>query len=54
MVDTSFLKQKPTINPVIKHMFKCGVITAIKRLMESTVFMMTRTTMLIAMKSMYK
>jgi len=54
MVDISFLKQKPTIKPVTKHMFQCGVITAVKRLTESTVFMMTRITMLTAMKSMYQ
>jgi hypothetical protein len=54
MVDTSFMKQKHTINPVIKHMFRYGVSTAVKRLTASTVFLMIRITMLAAIRSMYK
>jgi hypothetical protein len=54
MADISFLKQRPTTSPVFKHMFRCGVIIAVKRLTDSTVFMMKRITMLAAIKSMYK
>ncbi|MDP7474646.1 MAG: hypothetical protein QF859_01600 [Candidatus Marinimicrobia bacterium] len=48
------MKQRPTTSPVLNHMFRCAVITAVKRLTDSTVFMMKRITMLAAIKSMYK